>query len=67
MNAGQFIAGALFWLVAGLAYWLPTIIGKSRHVRNIMQIAVLNGFLGWTIVGWVAALVWALKPLERTA
>jgi hypothetical protein len=27
------------------------------------QIAVLNFFTGWTFIGWVIALVWALKPL----
>jgi len=39
-------------------YFLPTIIGW--HKRNAGGIFVLNLLLGWTLVGWVVALVWAL-------
>lgn len=43
-------------------YFLPCILAGTRH-RNYVPIAVLNLFLGWTIFGWVAALVWAFyKP-----
>ena len=38
-------------------YFLPSIIG--RHKANAMAIFMLNIFLGWTFVGWVAALIWA--------
>lgn len=38
-------------------YFLPTIIG--RHKANAMAIFMLNLFLGWTLLGWVAALIWA--------
>lgn len=40
-------------------YFLPCILAGARH-RNYVPIAVINLFLGWTILGWVAALVWAL-------
>jgi hypothetical protein len=42
-------------------YFLPTIIAAARSKRDTMSIFVLNFFLGWTAVGWVIALVWALK------
>ena len=38
-------------------YFLPTIIGRDK--KNSTAIFVLNLFLGWTLVGWVIALVWA--------
>ena len=42
-------------------YFLPTIVAFARHKRDTTSIAVLNFFLGWTAIGWVIALVWALK------
>jgi hypothetical protein len=41
-------------------YFLPTIIALARRKRNAVAILVLNFFLGWTFIGWVAALVWSL-------
>jgi len=42
-------------------YFLPTIIAAARSKRDVMSIFVLNLLLGWTAIGWVIALVWALK------
>jgi Superinfection immunity protein len=41
-------------------YFLPTMVAASPGHRNISAIFVLNLFLGWTFVGWVAALMWAV-------
>ena len=45
-------------------YFLPTFVGVSRKVDRQPAIFLLNLFLGWTFVGWVIALVWAVaeKP-----
>jgi hypothetical protein len=42
-------------------YFLPTIIAFARNKRDTMSILLLNFFLGWTAIGWVIALVWAVK------
>jgi hypothetical protein len=42
-----------------LIYFLPTIVALVRHKRNTVSILLLNLFLGWTLVGWIIALVWA--------
>ena len=42
-------------------YFLPSIIALARSKRDTAAIVVLNFFLGWTAIGWVIALVWALK------
>jgi len=42
-----------------LIYFLPTIVALVRHKRNTLSIFLLNLFLGWTLVGWIVALVWA--------
>jgi hypothetical protein len=44
-----------------LMYFLPSIIALARNKRDIAAIVLLNFFLGWTMIGWVVALVWAVK------
>jgi hypothetical protein len=41
-------------------YWLPTLIAIVRQAPSALGVAVLNFFLGWTVIGWIMALVWAL-------
>ena len=48
--AGNFLA---------LVYFAPGLIASERGKRNELSIWLLNSFLGWTLVGWVIALVWA--------
>jgi hypothetical protein len=44
-------------------YFLPAIIGVCNCHPHKFGISLLNFFLGWTLVGWVVALVWAVsKP-----
>lgn len=40
-------------------YFLPTIYGYDH--RNSTSIFILNLFLGWTLIGWVIALIWAFS------
>lgn len=47
-------------VVVPLGYFLPAVIAKVRGKRNMGAIFALNLFLGWTLVGWVIAFVWAL-------
>lgn len=49
-----------FMLIWFAMYWLPTIIALVRRSPSAPGIAVFNFFLGWTGIGWIAALVWAL-------
>jgi hypothetical protein len=42
-------------------YFLPSIIGLARNKRDIAAIILLNFFLGWSVIGWVVALIWAVK------
>ena len=43
----------------GLLYFLPTILAVKRG-HDVMPILLLNFFFGWTGIGWLAMLVWAL-------
>jgi len=42
-----------------LFYFLPTIVGFENKKKNAQAIFALNLFLGWTLLGWVVALIWA--------
>jgi hypothetical protein len=44
-----------------LMYFLPSIIALARSKRDIASILLLNILLGWTVIGWIVALVWAVK------
>lgn len=50
-------AGAAVYL-----YFLPTIEAMARGQNNVTQVALVNVFFGWSLLGWVLALVWAVKP-----
>jgi hypothetical protein len=45
-------------LLALLLYFLPSIIGRDR--RNAGAIFLVNLLTGWSVIGWVVALIWAL-------
>lgn len=42
-------------------YFIPYIVAKQNKKQNAGAIGALNFFLGWTLVGWVVALVWAMS------
>jgi len=42
------------------AYFLPTIVAVARGHHNAFAIFLLNLLLGWTGLGWIFALVWAV-------
>jgi len=45
---------------------LPTSIAGYRAHQNTGAVAILNVLLGWTGLGWVAALAWSFaKPASR--
>lgn len=45
-------------------YFFPTIVAMNRR-RNTAAIFVLNLFFGWTLLGWVICLVWALTKEKQ--
>jgi Superinfection immunity protein len=52
---------ALCLLPFGAIHFLPTIIAALRGSRSVVGIFLLNLFLGWTVIGWVIALIWAFR------
>ena len=55
----------LIWLILFAVYLLPTIIACCRHCQSTLAIAVLNLLLGWTLILWIGASVWALVEKQH--
>lgn len=62
--------GATEFLIIGIPfiviYFLPSIIALSRKKNNGAAIIMLNFFLGWTFIGWIASLIWACTTDRQT-
>lgn len=48
------------WWWSIIVYFLPSIIAVFRAKPSWFAIFILNLLLGWTIIGWIVALIWAL-------
>ncbi|QWD61662.1 superinfection immunity protein [Polynucleobacter sp. MWH-UH25E] len=52
---------AVLIALLSLFYFMPFAIAFNRKRANTGAIFALNLFLGWSLIGWVVALVWSLK------
>jgi hypothetical protein len=57
----EIIPGLLLLAVSLGIYFIPYIVARQNGKQNSGAIGALNFFLGWTLVGWVVALVWAMS------
>lgn len=55
---------AILILISLVVYFVPTFIAYNCERNQRLAIFLLNLFLGWTILGWVAALVWSVIKNE---
>lgn len=52
--------GFVIIAIACVLYFLPAIIASKRDHPNIAAIVLLNIFVGWTLLGWLGALIWSV-------
>lgn len=52
--------GLLRTLLLLSLYVLPSVIAQARAHHNRTAILLVNLVLGWTVLGWLAALVWSV-------
>lgn len=50
---------------AALVYVLPSVIGYFRRIHNLGSVVLLNLVLGWSLIGWLAALGMAVRSAPR--
>ena len=62
---GNFSLGVV---ILGVIYFTPAIIASVRRHPNTTAVFVVDLLLGWTIVGWIVALIWSFTnpPRSRT-
>jgi Superinfection immunity protein len=57
--------GVLYFAILVAVYWLPAYIAHRRRVPNSGSVAVINGFPGWTVIGWIVALAMACRTVSE--
>lgn len=57
-------ASVLLVLLCFVVYFLPYFIAVKRKHHQKLAIDWLNLLLGWTVLGWVIALIWSLTAVE---
>lgn len=55
------IFGLIYFLLLIGLYLLPTIIANYNNHINITAIVLVNLLSGWTFIGWLVALIWAVS------
>lgn len=67
MELFSLLAGFVLLLVGVAMYMLPAIVAHKREHHNASAITVLTILAGWTVLGWVVAMVWAFtsRPVTR--
>ena len=48
--------------IAVAVYMSPSVVALVRRHPSWRDIIALNIFLGWMVLGWIAAAVWSLSP-----
>ncbi len=48
-----------------IVYLMPWIFAEARDHGDASRILLLNVLLGWTLLGWIAAWLWAGKAPPR--
>lgn len=46
-------------IITALIYFIPTVICLIRKHTYKLYIICLNIILGWTLIGWIACLIWS--------
>ena len=52
-------------IIMFVIYFSPTIIAAYKRHKRQEAIGIINIFLGWTFIGWVIALAWAVSGDEN--
>ena len=61
----EFIIVLILGAIGLTFYFVPTLVAMSRNTKRIGGIIVVNIFLGWTLLGWVGAFVWAVIEQKK--
>jgi hypothetical protein len=51
-------------IFAILLYFLPAIVAAVRNHHDANAIILTTILLGWTVIGWLVALIWASTEVK---
>lgn len=54
------VMGVAALIFVAAVYFVPTLMAYVRGHPRLGAIFLVNLLLGWTVFGWVAAMVWSL-------
>ncbi|BDW99457.1 superinfection immunity protein [Maricaulis maris] len=60
-----YVMGGEVAVIGLLAYFIPTLIALLRGHDNTFAIFLTNLLLGWTMIGWIVALIWSFTAIRR--
>lgn len=60
-GGGGAVGLAILAFLAGIAYFIPAFIALEREHGNSTAIIALNLLLGWLLLPWIGAVIWALS------
>lgn len=58
-GSGSLVGFGILLFLGAIVYLFPAIIASSRKHANSTPICLLNIFFGWTVLGWIGALIWS--------
>ena len=64
----QSVANLIVVVFFTIGYLAPSYIALRRGHHQLGPIAIINFFLGWTIVGWILTFAWStswIRPRAR--
>ena len=62
-----YVMGPEIGIVALIMMFLPTLIALLRGHHDSFAIFLTNLLLGWTVIGWIVALIWSVTAKRRPA
>ena len=62
-----FAKSVLIVFVCLVLYLLPSLVARHRKHKNGIPILLINICLGWSVIGWLIALIWSASSyVEET-
>jgi hypothetical protein len=67
MGAWDIVMYVIAGIVGLIVYFIPSYIAVRNNHHSKGWIILVNVLLGFTVVGWIVALLWAVNTPKRVA
>ena len=65
LGLGEASGVIIVLVIIAVLYFVPTFIATGRKAKRDAGIFLVNLLLGWTLLGWVVALIWSVSDNTR--